>query len=184
MANEHAFRIPSLGLALLEMSVFGEDYASRMVENARALGQALHDRGFKVLCEPKGFTRTHQVVMDISSFGDSEKVTSLLEEAGILCKQVMIPKDDCSKNEVATYPPERVSGLRLGVAEVTRLGMNESDMVEIATLIERVLFKKDDSKRIRKTVEEFREKFDKICFSSDTDADAYEYYIKSSTRPK
>ena len=182
MANEHPFRIPSLAFALLEMISFGKDYTVHIVENARALGQALYERGFKVLCEHKSFTRTHQVVVDISNIGDSGEVTALLEKTGIICKQVMIPKDDPSKTKVAIYPPKKVSGLRLGVAEVTRLGMKKLDMIEIANIMEQALFKKENPDKLRKTSEQFKERFNKICFTFEPGTDAYEHYIKLSNR--
>jgi glycine hydroxymethyltransferase len=64
-----------------------------------------------------------------------------------------------NKNLVPEDKPEdwdRPSGLRIGTIEVTRLGMNESDMEAIADFIARVLVQGEDPKTVGKDVMEFR----------------------------
>ena len=58
------------------MLEFGKSYAEEVIVNAKALGQALHERGLTVTAERKGFTESHQIVVDVSKYGlggDMEK---------------------------------------------------------------------------------------------------------------
>jgi glycine hydroxymethyltransferase len=79
------------------MIEFGIQYHGQVIKNAKALAQALHERGFKVLCEHKGFTSSHQVVVDVGNFektvglgGDIEK---LVEKANIILNRNLLPWD-------------------------------------------------------------------------------------------
>jgi len=53
--------------------------------------------------------------------------------------------------------------------------MKESDMEEIADLIERVVVKRESPAKVREDVVKFRQDFQKIHFAFDTMRDAYEY---------
>ena len=61
-------QVASLGIAALEMKLFGNELAKQIVKNAQTAGQYLYENGVKVLCEHKGFTRSHQIAVDIRSF--------------------------------------------------------------------------------------------------------------------
>ncbi|MDQ1280186.1 MAG: glycine hydroxymethyltransferase, partial [Thermoproteota archaeon] len=64
-SNTHLGRLPALGIAALEMKVFGKELAKQTVKNAQAAGEYLCEKGFKVLGEANGFTRSHQIAVDI-----------------------------------------------------------------------------------------------------------------------
>jgi glycine hydroxymethyltransferase len=55
--------------AMAEMAAFGADYAAQMVANAQALGRALEAAGFPVIGAGRGYSRTHQVVLDLAAIG-------------------------------------------------------------------------------------------------------------------
>ena len=57
-SSTHLGRLPALGVAALEMKLFGAELAKQIVKNAQTAGQYLYENGVKVLCEHKGFTRT------------------------------------------------------------------------------------------------------------------------------
>lgn len=57
------------------------------------------------------------------------------------------------------------SGLRIGVQEITRIGMKEDDMDIIASFFERVLIKKEDTSKVKKDVIEFRKQFTEIKYT-------------------
>lgn len=106
-----------------------EIYAHQIVKNARALAQQLMRRGANLLT--KG-TDNHQVIVDISPYQLNGRQAELsLRRAGIVCNRNLLPYDQMG----AWY----TSGLRLGTAALTTLGMKEDQMVEIADLIVRVL---------------------------------------------
>ncbi len=159
ISNHHLHRIPATAVTLLEMMEYGRDYANAIVSNARRLAEELASRGFKVLGEHLGYTRSHQVLIDVRSQGGGAKAAKLLEEAGIILNKNLLPWD----------PPSAVqdpSGLRIGVQEVTRIGMKGGEMEVIAELIHKVLIKREDPKKVRREVEEFRKEYRRIhyCF--------------------
>ena len=110
------------------------DYAAQVVRNAQALSAALTEQGFRIV---SGGTDNHLLLVDLRPFGVTGKVAQeSLDRAGITCNKNAIPNDP--------EKPFVTSGLRLGTASVTTAGMAEPEMVEIASLIARVLRAPDD----------------------------------------
>ena len=163
VSNHHLHRLAALGVAALEMERFGRAYAGQTVRNARKLAEELHSRGFKVLGEGRGFTETHQVLLDVKQDGGGAKIAKSLEEANIIVNKNILPWDEPS--DIANP-----SGIRIGVQEVTRLGMREDDMVAVAEFIYRVTKKEEDPRRVREDVIEFRKRFSKVHYAFDVDA--------------
>ncbi|MCE4610476.1 MAG: serine hydroxymethyltransferase [Desulfurococcales archaeon] len=160
VSNHHLHRIPATAVTALEMKVYGESYADAIVTNARALAEYLASEGFNVVGEKLGYTRSHQVLLDVRTLGGGAKCAYLLEEAGIIVNKNLLPWD----------PPEAVkdpSGLRLGVQEVTRLGMGKSEMAEIARFMKRVLIDGEEPAKVFEEVKEFRRQFRSVRYSFD-----------------
>ena len=165
-SSHHLHAMAALAVTLAEMDVFGKDYAAQACKNARALGQALYERGVPVLCENLGFTRSHAIALDVTEFGKGKACAKLLEDANIICNKNMLPSDTSSVNP---------SGLRLGTQEMTRLGMKENEMDEVADFIARVVVKKEDPAKVKKEVTEFKHGFDTIQYCFNAGEPAYEY---------
>ena len=66
-------------------------------------------------------------------------------------------------------------GIRLGTAEVTRLGMKEDDMEDIASFIKRIVLDKEPQEKVRKEVAEFRRIFRTLHYCFEKDGEAYSY---------
>src|SRR6266508_4352487 len=115
----------ALGITLAEHLEFGRDYAAQIIRNAKALGQALHDRGFTVLAERHGVTESHALAIDVSAIGGGAEVSLELERANIVTNKNLLPWDASSV---------KPSGVRVGTQELTRLGMREAQMAEVAGL--------------------------------------------------
>jgi glycine hydroxymethyltransferase len=98
---------------------------------------------------------------------DAEKK---LEEAGIVLNRNLIPKDYELKTDY-----RNPSGIRIGVQEVTRLGMGPSEMKEIARLISRVIVKGEDPKKVRQDVAELRRPFNRVHYAFSNLTEAYQY---------
>lgn len=162
VSNHHLHRIPATLVTALEMNEFGEEYASNIVRNARALAEELASLGFEVVGERLGYTRSHQVLINVRSLGGGAKAATLLEEANIIVNKNLLPMD----------PPESVrdpSGLRLGTQELTRLGMGKDEMKQVAELMYRVLVKKEEPSKVREEVIALRSGFTKVryCYEGD-----------------
>ena len=154
-SNYHQHRYPSLAITAIEMLKYGEEYARQIVRNAQKLAEALAERGFKVLGEPLGYTRTHQVLLDVSKLGGGAKCASLLEEANIIVNKNMLPGDKA---------PDNPSGIRIGVQEMTRFGMKENEMETIADFMAKILIEGRDPAEVKPKVVEFRKEFTKIHY--------------------
>jgi len=66
-------------------------------------------------------------------------------------------------------------GIRLGTSEVTRLGMKEPEMEQIASFIKNVVVDNKDAKGIAKQIVEFRKTYQKTQYCFDNKLGAYEY---------
>jgi len=160
ISNHHIHRLPALAITALEMNEFGKDYARQVIKNAQTFGKHLYNLGFEVLCPNLGFTRSHQIIINVRKFGGGKFVAEKLEECNIICNKMALPTDtpqDATKNP---------SGLRLGSQELTRWGMKENEMKKVAEFFMRVLMSKEDTETVRRDVINLKERFNKIhyCF--------------------
>lgn len=105
-------------------------YAQQIVKNAKALAQKLIEKDLPVLT---GGTDNHIVLVDVKTGANltGRQAELALREADLTCNRNSIPFD---KNG-AWY----TSGIRLGVAAVTSLGMKEEQMHVIAQIISSLL---------------------------------------------
>ena len=170
VSNHHLHHLAGKAIMFAEMLAFGKEYASQIVKNSRALAQALHERGFQVLGEKKGFTRSHLLVADITKHGDGKTIEKKLEDANIILNRNLLPYDIKAGRHF-----EAPGGIRAGVSEVTRLGMREPEMVEIADLMTRIVVKGEDSRRVATDVAEFRKGFQRVQYAFESSKDAYAY---------
>ncbi len=170
VSNHHLHALAGVTIACAEMMEFGRDYVRQVVRNAKALGQALHERGFNVLAEHKGFTESHVIIIDITKQGDGGTLEEQLEKANVIVNRNLLPWD-IKEGRHFMHP----GGIRLGTSEVTRLGMKENEMKEIAEFIKRAIIDKEDVKKVKADVAEFRKDYQKVhyCFENATEAYSY-----------
>ncbi len=134
-ATHQVNRVAALAVAAAEMIAFGKDFMAQIVRNSQALGAALDRRGIPVLAKHKGYTTTHQVIADVRGLGGGLGAAQTLARANLITNKNLLPTDT---PENWDHP----SGLRIGTIEVTRLGMKEAEMGQIADFIARVLVDK------------------------------------------
>jgi len=162
VSSYHLHHVAGKVVALAEFKEYGESYARDTVTNARALGSALSAEGFDVLAGERGFTRSHQVVTrhGATDSGAGAKAAQTLEAAGIISNMNMLPGDS---------KPLAPSGLRLGVQELTRVGMTPNEMAEVARFFARALLHGDDPGHVKRDVTEFKSRFQTVryCFNPD-----------------
>ncbi|MFW9779916.1 MAG: serine hydroxymethyltransferase [Candidatus Heimdallarchaeota archaeon] len=173
-SNHHLMHVAGLAVAAAEFKKFGKAYAEQVIRNAKALGQALYERGFQVVCPDKGFTESHTLLVDISNFqgsiGLGADVEQLLERSHIVANRNLLPWDVIEKRNY-----RNPGGIRIGTQEITRLGMKESEMEEIAELFKAVLIDQKDPREMAKRVAEFRQDYQKIHYGFESTRQAYEY---------
>lgn len=160
VATHQVNRVAALAVSAAEMLEYGKKYMAQIVRNAQALGAGLHRRGIPVLAAHKGFTHTQQVIADARQFGRGLEAAQRLARANLITNKNLIPGDQ----------PEdwdRPSGLRLGTIEVTRLGMREAEMDQIAEFIARVLVEKAQPEDVVEDVIEFRQAYQTLYYCFD-----------------
>ncbi|MCH4814765.1 MAG: serine hydroxymethyltransferase [Saccharolobus sp.] len=172
VSNHHLHRLPATAVTAIEMKYFGESYANQIARNSKALAEALAERGFKVIGENLGYTKSHQVAVDVRQFGGGNKIAKLLEDANIIVNKNLLPYD---KPENVSDP----SGLRIGVQEMTRYGMKESEMEEIAEFFKKVIIDKKDVNEVKKEVIDMRKNFLEVKYTFDDMKDLEKYSSKS-----
>jgi len=160
LSNHHIHRIPALYITLLEIEKFGKGYAKQIIKNAQTLAQELYNFGFNVLGKEKGFSLSHQVVVDVREQGGGDFVAKRLEKANIILNKNVLLGDKID----VRYP----AGLRIGVQEMTRYGMKAKEMRSIALFMKEVILDKKNPEKIKKKVISFRRNFKEVkyCFKT------------------
>jgi glycine hydroxymethyltransferase len=124
-----------------------KDYQKKIVKNAKALAEALLQKGFRLV---SGGTDNHLIVVDLTERGITGKdFEAALDKAGITVNKETIPFD--------TQSPFVTSGIRVGTPAVTTRGFGESAMKVIADWMDRVANAVDDEKALSKVREEVKE---------------------------
>jgi glycine hydroxymethyltransferase len=170
VSNHHLHAVAAVAIACAELLEFGEEYAKQVIKNAKALAQALYERGFNVLAEHKGFTESHVILIDVTKQGDGGTIEKKLEKANIIINRNLLPWD-IKEGRHFMHP----GGIRLGTSELTRLGMRKTEMVEVAEFIKRVIIDKEDPEKVKKDVIEFRKDYQKVHYCFENAVEAYKY---------
>ena len=127
-------------------------YQHQVVLNAKALAQALLDKGYRLVA---GGTDSHVMCLDLRSKGLTGKAAeAALDKAGITANKNTIPFDP--------EKPFVTSGLRIGTPAVTTRGMKEPDMQQVADFIDRAITHHEDEAYLAaeaKEVEAFLQRF-------------------------
>lgn len=137
--NPHFHRIAALVISMMEMKHYGERYADQTIKNAKYLAQCLSSLGLPVCYRERGFTESHMFKIQIAS-GYSKFIENL-EKANIILD----------------------SAGRVGVNEMTRLGMKEGEMEQIAEFINDIKEGRNSS-IVRKEVVKFRLQYQDVHF--------------------
>jgi len=117
-------------------------YAQAIVANAKALAEALQERGWRLV---SGGTDNHLMLVDLRCAGDEDlegdAAAKWLAAAGIIANKNAIPFDP--------RPPSKPSGIRLGTPALTTRGMGAAEMRQIAAWIDQVLRARGDDEVVR-----------------------------------
>ncbi len=152
-SNHHLGTLLGLLLATYEMNAFREDYQARVKRNAKSFAKSLKKHGVPVEGDEKDdFTETHQVLIRVRRFGPAQQIARRLEENNIIANYQALPDDETFLD---------ASGIRLGVQEMTRFGMEEEDFDILAGYIAEVVV---HNRRVKEEVKKFRQNFLEMKF--------------------
>ncbi len=156
-SNHHLDTLAQMAICTYEFMEFGEQYAEDTIKNAKTLAAELDRHGFDVQGKEFGFTETHQVAVNVREFRGGEKVSKTLEINDIILNMNMLPHEPLKNHD-------RPDGIRIGVQEMTRVGMGEQEMGHIAELIKECII---DKKTVKEEVNRFSSKFQDVHYSYD-----------------
>ncbi|MCL2229847.1 MAG: glycine hydroxymethyltransferase [Treponema sp.] len=106
-----------------------KQYAKNIVDNCKALADACIKNGLEVLT---GGTDNHLLLVNVHKSGiTGRQAESALQECHITLNRNSLPRDPNG--------PWYTSGIRVGTAAITTLGMGEKDMAELGELIAMVI---------------------------------------------
>jgi aminomethyltransferase len=126
VSNHHLGTLLGLLAAAMEMNAFKDRYQPLVIANAKAFARALHTAGLNVAGDPAiDFTETHQVIVTVG-YSQGPAMAERLEASNIICNYQAIPEEEGFTASGA---------LRLGVAEMTRFGMQPEDFGTLAQLM-------------------------------------------------
>jgi glycine hydroxymethyltransferase len=111
-------------------------YTDQVVANASTMADTLQSEGVRVV---SGGTDNHLFLLDLRSVDEDltgKDAARMLDGVGITLNFNTIPNDP--------RPPYRASGLRIGTPAMTTQGMKGPQAMEVASLIARALFGRED----------------------------------------
>jgi len=149
-SSPHTQSMIALATTLLEMHEFGKDYAEQIISNSNAIAQAFVDLGYEARKANTGrYSENHQAHIFIDNKGNRMH----------LFKQLI-------DNNISTNFDTVLGGrtfIRIGTQELTRRGMNEEEMKEVAQFMHRAF----QEENVKDEVTAFNKKFPSILYSFD-----------------
>ncbi|MFZ3232959.1 MAG: serine hydroxymethyltransferase [Patescibacteria group bacterium] len=120
-------------------------YAAKVVENARALSDALVGHGFRVV---SGGTDNHLLLLDVfgSKGATGKEAEKALESVGISVNKNMIPYDP--------RKPLDPSGIRVGTPAITTRGMGVEEMKTVARVMNDAIENREDASKLAELAKE------------------------------
>lgn len=167
-SNHHLHNVAAKALTFAEFLKFGASYSRAVTANAQTLAETLSEKGEIVLGENHGYTKSHQVALDVTKYGDGGQVEKKLEDMNIIVNRQLLP-GDLQAGRHYTNP----GGIRLGVSELTRLGMGKSEMKEVADVLH-VALTTDKVELVKRRVRGLRRLHQRVKYSFDNSS-AYFY---------
>jgi len=155
-ANFDLGKTAALAISVLDLLEHGEAYADQAIRNARRLGAALAGVGVAVHgVGQRPRTDSHHLALPAQAHGGGQNASKRLARANIMMCGIGLPLAPVEGD---------LNGIRIGTQEVTRLGMGEEAMAEIARLMARVLVAGEAPERVRADVIDFRKAYQRLAF--------------------
>ncbi|MBL8905550.1 MAG: aminotransferase class I/II-fold pyridoxal phosphate-dependent enzyme [Rhizobiales bacterium] len=155
-ANFDLGKTAALAMAVLDLLAHGEAYADQCIRNAQVLGEALEDAGIAIhRADGRKVSESHHLAIRAAPYGGGQAASKYLARANILLCGIGLPLAPVAGD---------LNGIRIGTQEVTRFGMKEDAMAEIAELMARVMVAGERPESVRPDVIAFRDRYREMAF--------------------
>lgn len=149
-SSVHYGTLLSMLVTIFEMRDYGKELAEQTVKNANLLARELEQLGVKVAhCRDGSFTKNHQIHLLFDNRDQARAALEALRNNDIVAHL-------CFRESIGHF-------VRFGVQEITRRGMNEKDMNEIARVVSLVLKGQDQKLVVHRLIDKYRS----VLFSFD-----------------
>jgi glycine hydroxymethyltransferase len=151
-STPHITHLIALSTTILEMKEFGQEFAKQIIANSNAIAKAFEELGYDVRKANTGrYSENHQAHVFIDNKGD----------------HLLLYKNLINNNISTNFEGNELAGgrvfIRIGTAEVTRRGMKEGDMSQIANLMDRAM----KGLNVKEEVLALNKRFPNILYSFD-----------------
>jgi glycine hydroxymethyltransferase len=143
--------------ALAELLAYAPAFSAQVLRNVGALAAGLETEGFDVVGKRRGYSRTHQLL--VNAHQQAAPLARRCQAANILVAKTNLHGEP--------YGSPEGRALRASIAQVTRQGMGEDEMREIATLIAGVALERVSIDEGRRAVDALVRRFPDIGYSHD-----------------
>jgi len=152
VSSQHTHHTIALCITILEMERFGKEYAADMLSNAKCLGNNLLSRNIGLVSCRGTYTTSHELLIDAGWHDNHLNAADRLFESNISVN-----------GRIAFSRPT----IRLGVQEITRRGLKNRQMVQIAELLDWCLSASRSKEYVKSRVAELTSEFQTIHYSFD-----------------
>ena len=155
-ANFDMARVAGLAVACAELLEFGAEYADDCMRNAVELASRLEEHEVLVWSPDGGrsVTSSHMLAIDAAKWPSAQDAVRLAHSCNVFASSIPLPE-------------RPKGGVRLGLHQLTRLGMRTPDMGELAQLISTAFRQESEPDAVRRQVARFRSDFQRIGYSFD-----------------
>ncbi len=151
-STSHITHLIALSVTILEMDSFGKEYAKQIIANSNSIATAFAGLGYDVRKSNTGrYSENHQAHIFLDNKG---KMIELYEK---------LVQNKISTNFESRELSEGCFYMRVGTQEITRRGMKENEMEEIARCCDRA-FKGGD---VTQEIDRLNSRFKAIGYSFD-----------------
>ena len=152
-STPHITHLISLAITILEIKEFGVEYAKQIIKNSNTIAEAFVKLGYEVRKANTGrYSENHQVHIFIDDKGEKLPMYKNLINNNI--------STNFENSELTT---DHKMYIRLGTAEITRRGMKEQEMINVANLVDKAIKGKD----VKQEVANLNSKYTGILYSFD-----------------
>lgn len=152
VSTQHTHHLLALYITVLEMCEFGESYARAIVENTNSFSNAMERNGFALEQSPGRKNLSHQVLFHAPDGMCNHQASERLLQSNISTNAKRIFGKDV---------------IRVGLQEVTRLGMGAWEMKELAEIYRDILISDEPDADVAVRLGMMKCRFQKVRYSFD-----------------